>query len=236
MYDFLIGPMLAFSLVVFIAGIAYRVHQFFSITEARPAPEANLPKDLARAVANREKDEYIRIDSAADILRKWRLRLKRTILGRAPFLSTVTILFHTLLFLLPIVAVGHSILLDSYFGFGLPVLSEPTVDNLTLMIIFILLFFLLRRILSAKVRSVSTWRDYLALIATGAPFVTGYLAFHHYFDYKTVLYIHIIAGELMLIAIPFTKLVHMPFFILSRFMIRYELGFGRGSRKWVENT
>jgi nitrate reductase gamma subunit len=236
MYGFLIGPMLALSLTVCIAGVAYRVHQFFSISEARPAPEVNLPKDLARAAADREQDEYLRIDSAADILLKWKLRLKRTILGRAPFLSAVTIIFHSMLFLLPVVTVGHSILLDNYFGFSLPTLSEGTVDNLTFLFIIIILFFLLRRIFVARVRSVSTWRDYLALFATGAPFLTGYLAYHQHFDYRTVLYIHIIAGELMLIAIPFTKLVHMPFFILSRFMIRYELGFGKGSRKWVENT
>jgi len=236
MYDFLIGPMLALSLVVFIAGVAYRVYQFFSISEARPKPEANLPKDLARTVADREKDEYLRIDSAADILLKWKLRLKRTILGRAPGMSSVTIVFHTMLFLLPVVTVGHSILLDSYFGISLPTLSETTVDTLTLVFIIVIFFYLFRRIFVAKVRSVSTWRDYLALFATGAPFVTGYMAFHHWFDYKTVLYIHIICGELMLIAIPFTKLVHMPFFILSRFLIRYELGFGKGSRKWVENT
>lgn len=234
MYDFLIGPMLALSLLIFIGGMAYRVRQFLTLTEDVPIDSSALPKALADAVAHREKDEYLNINSATDILLKWQLRLKRTLMGRSPLFALTTIVFHTLLFLLPIVAVGHSVLLDDYFGFRLPTWSESTVDTLTLVFIALFLFFLIRRIAVAKVRSVTTYRDYVALLATGAPFVTGWLAFHQVFDYQILLYLHIIAGELMLIAVPFTKLAHMPFFILSRFWIRNELSLAGGSRKWVE--
>lgn len=236
MYDFLIGPMLALSLIIFIGGMAYRVRQFFSLTESVPIDPSALPKPLTDAVAQRETNEYLRIDSATDILLKWQLRLKRTLMGRSPLFVLTTTLFHTLLFLLPIVAVGHSVLLDDYFGFGLPTLSETTVDNLTLLFCGLFFFFVFRRIIVPKVRSVTTYRDWLALLITGAPFITGWMAFHQVFDYQILLYLHIIAGELMLIAIPFTKLVHMPFFVLSRFWIRNELSLANGSRKWVENN
>ena len=103
MYDFLIGPMLAVSLVIFIGGVAYRVRQFFSLTqEVRIDPSA-LPKVITDAVERREKDEFLRIDSATDMLMKWRIRLKRTILGKAPLFSAATILFHSLLIVLPFV-------------------------------------------------------------------------------------------------------------------------------------
>ncbi|QTA82786.1 NarG-like domain-containing protein [Desulfonema limicola] len=236
MYDFLIGPMLAFSLVVFVAGVWYRVHQFFSLSKESKIDLSCLPKIISDSIDNREKDEYIRINSATDLLLKWKLRLKRTFLGKHPFFSAVTIIFHSILILLPIVTVGHNVLLDDYFGFSFPTLSESSVDQLTLLFIVLFFFFFLRRIFSARVRSVTTYRDYIALLATGLPFITGYLAYHQVFSYDIMLYLHIICGELMLIAIPFTKLVHMPFFILSRFFIRYELTFGSGTRKWVENS
>lgn len=236
MYDFLIGPMLAVSLVIFIGGVAYRVRQFFSLTrEVRIDPSA-LPKVITDAVERREKDEFLRIDSATDMLMKWRIRLKRTLLGKAPLFSAATILFHTLLIVLPFVTPGHNILLDDYFGINLPTLSESTVDNLTLVFILLGGFFFVRRIVVARVRSVTTYRDWLAWLVTVAPFITGYLAFHQTFDYDTLLLLHIICGELMLIAIPFTKLVHMPFFFFARFLIRNELTFGSGTRKWVETT
>lgn len=236
MYDFLIGPMLAVSLVIFIGGVAYRVRQFFSLTREVRINPSTLPKVISDAVENREKDEFLRIDSATDMLMKWRIRLKRTILGKAPFFSAATILFHTLLIVLPFVTPGHNILLDDYFGINLPTLSESTVDNLTLVFILLGGFFFVRRIVVARVRSVTTYRDWIAWLVTVAPFITGYLAFHQTFDYDTLLLLHIICGELMLIAIPFTKLVHMPFFFFARFLIRNELTFGSGTRKWVETT
>jgi nitrate reductase gamma subunit len=228
--------MLAVTLVVFIGGVAYRVHQFFSLTREVRIDPSTLPKTISDAVKKRERDEFLRIDSATDMIMKWRLRLKRTMLGKAPFFSAVTIVFHTLLIFLPIVTMGHNILLDDYFGFNFPTLSEATVDNLTLLLIILGGVFFLRRILVAKVRSVTTYRDWIAWTVTMAPFVTGYLAYHQIFDYNTILLIHIIAGELMLIAIPFTKLVHMPFFFFARFLIRNELTLGSGTRKWVETT
>ncbi|GBC59712.1 hypothetical protein DENIS_0653 [Desulfonema ishimotonii] len=235
MYDFLIGPMLAISLVVFLAGISYRIRQFYALSEEVKIDYEGLPQSIQKSVAARETNEYVRINSARDILLKWKLRLKQTLLGKAPFFSAITIVFHTLLIVLPLVTVAHSILLDNYFSISLPTWSEPTVDTLTFVFILLFAFFFLRRIFVARVRSVTTYRDYIALFATGLPFITGYMAFHHMFDYQILLYTHIICGELMLIAIPFTKLAHMPFFVLSRFLIRNELTIGSGTRKWIEN-
>ena len=58
------------------------------------------------------------------------------------------------------------------------------------------------------------------------------MCYRQWFDYHTVLIIHILAGELMLISITFTKLDHMIFFFLARFFIGSEFSFGRGTRTW----
>ena len=72
----------------------------------------------------------------------------------------------------------------------------------------------------------------LVLLITVAPFVTGFLAYHQWFDYRTVILLHILAGEVMLVTIPFTKLGHMLFLFLYRFLIGSEHSFSQGSRTW----
>jgi nitrate reductase gamma subunit len=44
--------------------------------------------------------------------------------------------------------------------------------------------------------------------------------------------VHILAGEVLLMTIPFTKLGHMLFFFLYRFLIGNEYSFARGERTW----
>jgi nitrate reductase gamma subunit len=47
-----------------------------------------------------------------------------------------------------------------------------------------------------------------------------------------VITLHILAGELMLIVMPFTKLGHMVFFFFIRILIGNEYSFGKGKRVW----
>ena len=72
----------------------------------------------------------------------------------------------------------------------------------------------------------------MILLIAAAPFLTGYIAYHQWFNYDTVITLHILAGEVMLISIPFTKLGHMLFFFLYRFLIGNEYSFARGEKTW----
>ena len=83
-----------------------------------------------------------------------------------------------------------------------------------------------------RVQALSTPYDYLLLFITVAPFLTGFFAYHQWFDYKTVILLHILAGEVMLIAIPFSKLGHMVFFFFIRILLGSEFSFWRGNRSW----
>jgi hypothetical protein len=71
------------------------------------------------------------------------------------------------------------------------------------------------------------------LALASVPFLSGFLAYHQIFDYPTMIMIHMLSGELMLMAIPFTKLSHMIFFFFNRFYVvnEHTLG-GRGKRVW----
>jgi nitrate reductase gamma subunit len=135
--------------------------------------------------------------------------------------------------LTPFFVLGHNVLLDVAWHASLPSLPEVVGDGFTIVVIAGGLFFLLRRVFLDRVRAISTPYDYLVLFIATAPFVTGFLAYHHLFDYDTVIVLHMLAGEIMLMAVPFTKLVHMPYFFINRFVLVHEntLGAG-GSRIW----
>ena len=116
---------------------------------------------------------------------------------------------------------------------SLPSLPEAVTDGLTVIVIAGGAFFLLRRLFYTRVRAISTTYDYLVLLIATAPFITGFMAYHHLFDYDTIILLHILAGEIMLMAVPFTKLVHMPYFFINRFVLVHENSFGAGgSRVW----
>jgi nitrate reductase gamma subunit len=140
--------------------------------------------------------------------------------------------FHVFLILTPILLLGHNILLDQSWGVSLWSLPESVTDILTLAFLVCVAFFLGRRLFLARVRVITTAYDYLILLIAAAPFLTGYLAYHQWFNYHAVMTLHILAGEVMLITIPFTKLGHMLFFFLYRFLIGNEYSFARGARTW----
>ena len=59
------------------------------------------------------------------------------------------------------------------------------------------------------------------------PFLSGFLAVHQFGDYSFWNYTHIISGELLLIAIPFTKLYHIVGYFLSRGQMGVDFGIKR---------
>ena len=90
----------------------------------------------------------------------------------------------------------------------------------------------MRRLILPRVQAISSVADYVLLGCVMAPFLTGFCAYHQWFDYKTVITLHLLAGNLMLIVLPFTKIGHMVFFFFVRLCISSEFGPSRGSREW----
>ena len=74
--------------------------------------------------------------------------------------------------------------------------------------------------------------DYVILAIVAAPFVTGFFAYHQWFAYKSFMILHILAGEIMLVAIPFTRLSHMMYAPFTRAYMGSEFGAVRHARDW----
>lgn len=223
MYDFVRGPLMWLSSIIFISGIIYRTVQLFVLTrkkETVPVTKKKIKKTSPKDYSSEEKK--------FELL----LRFQNSLLGKNPVMAIVSFIFHTCLFIAPIFAAGHALSLYESWGFSFISLPDNFIDLLTIIFLACILFFLMRRIVIPRVKSISTPYDYLLLFITAAPFITGFYAYHQYFDYKTVITLHILAGELMLIVMPFTKLGHMVFFFFIRILIGNEYSFGKGKRVW----
>jgi nitrate reductase gamma subunit len=126
---------------------------------------------------------------------------------------------------------GHNILLQERWGFRFITLPEKIADIMTLAVMVSALLILLRRIALPEVRILTNANDLLLLAITVAPFITGFLARMQVYDYNFWLIAHILSGEALLIAIPFTRLSHMVLFFMSRAQIGMDYGIKRGGMK-----
>ena len=145
--------------------------------------------------------------------------------------TVLVFVFHIGLILTPIFLMGHNVLLKERWGVSLPALPEALADIMTVAVILAAVFMVLRRIAVPEVRILTTPYDYLMLAIATAPFVTGFLAYHHIGNYQFWLIMHILCGEIMLVAIPFTKLSHFVLFFMSRAQLGIDYGVKRGGMK-----
>jgi nitrate reductase gamma subunit len=221
MVGFIEGPLILMSFVIFLLGVLFQIYRFFSLT-----------REKERVVLNLETKKQSSPQELGSQVRTLIKLLKRTIFGTHPVVIGVTCLFHILIFIVPIFLLAHQILLEAAWGIRFGSFSESISDALTLLVLLGGLFFLCRRVFLRQVRSITTSYDYLVLLIVLAPFITGFFATHQWFDYRTMIFLHILSGEIMLITLPFTRLGHMIFFFLYRFMIGSEYSFARGTRTW----
>jgi nitrate reductase gamma subunit len=82
-------------------------------------------------------------------------------------------------------------------------------DVMTMIVIASMIYYTLRRIVVPEVRYVTFAKEYLILLLVLAPFLTGLLAYHQIGPYEVMLILHILTGEILLVALPFTWLSHM---------------------------
>ena len=147
-------------------------------------------------------------------------------------MRTVSLTFHILLFLVPLLLPAHNILLHRSIHVSLPTIPSPVADWLTIVLICIGGFFLARRLLIPRVRVLSTLHDYLILLLVMAPMVTGLMAYHHVSSSRWLMVAHVASADLLLLVLPFTKLGHMPFLLFSRFFVSGEYAWTSGKRAW----
>lgn len=223
-YNLAKGPFVWASLVLCMVGIILRTIQFISLTkvEQRNTRIRKIPSI---------NQQFARKFTLNRIFRYFS-KLKLTIWGSSPATILVSSIFHLCLIITPVFLLAHNILIEESTGFSLFSFSERFTNWLTFIFLICAAYFLFRRILLPRVRAITSVYDYFILFITTAPFLTGCLAYYQVFDYKTIIILHMLTGELLLIAIPFTKIYHMVFFFFGRFVLVNQHTLGKGSRTW----
>ena len=212
-YSFVEGPLLWVAFLTFIIGSLIRAIMFFS---------ESLKKD--KIIYQYFSWKYIFATFG-----RWMLPLNKDV-AKNPVFTILAYIFHVCLIVVPIWLSGHITLWEeSRFEWSWTSMPDGLADWMTLIFLAIALFFLLRRIISADIRLISTFSDYFLLIVTALPFLTGYFLTHGTLDDIAFLsdnmqVIHMLSGELMLILIPFTKLSHFILFFFSRGASGIEFG------------
>ena len=110
-------------------------------------------------------------------------------------------------------------MVGSKFGnIGQP--PSPMIFLAGVITLAILVMLLVRRMVHPVLRMISTADDYISWVVTTLPIITGLLAVAHLgLRYETMLAIHILSVELLLIWFPFGKLMHLFFVFPSRYNV-----------------
>ncbi len=104
----------------------------------------------------------------------------------------------------------HIDLFRSVFGFGWPALSPGLITITAILTIAAMIALLVHRYTDPVKRLISDYQDYLTWTLTFLPLLTGIMLKQGIaLGYQQMLIVHIITLELLMIATPFTKLVHM---------------------------
>ncbi len=133
--------------------------------------------------------------------------------------SMISIVFHVCIIVAPLFLAAHVLLWKRGLGLSWPTLSMQLADGLTLAAIVSTLLLLLLRIGSSHARAISRPQDHLVLLLILTPFISGFLAMHpalNPLSYVAAMVIHVISGNLILILIPFSKIVHVALLPLSQ--------------------
>lgn len=216
LYNFVSGPLVWLAFIVFIGGCLYRL-----IT-------------LIVLVHKKEKFIYSYMSwkySLRSIVR-WSTPFATENMRRHPAMTIVAYVFHICLILTPIFLLAHVTLVDESWDLSWWTLPDALAAIMTLLVIGACVFFLVRRLVNPEVQYVTSASDYILLAIVAAPFITGFLVYYQWFGYQTLLILHILSGEIMLVAIPFTRLSHMLFAPLTRAYMGSEFGGVRHAKDW----
>ncbi len=212
-FSFVEGPLLWIAFLTFILGSLLRAALFLSFS-----------KKMDKIIYQHFSWKYVLATFG-----RWLIPLNKDV-AKNPVFVILAYIFHGCLIVVPIWFSGHiSLWEESRFEWSWAPIPDGLADWMSLIFLAIALFFFLRRIISADIRLLSTFSDYLLIVITALPFLTGYFLTHGTVDGIGFLgdnmqVIHMLSGELMLILIPFTKLSHFILFFFSRGATAIEFG------------
>ena len=216
MYELLTGPFLWITFIIFLVGLVVRMVFLFRLSRKKDSVFYN----------------HASLSWGLKSILHWILPWASASMRQQPFFTLMVFCFHLTLLTVPLFLDAHNTMWDEAFGLSLWSIPDVLADVMTIILIASAIFLIIRRIWRAEVRILTSAWDYVLIALTTAPFVTGFFAYHQWGPYETLLILHILSAQILLIIIPFTKLSHMILFFFTRAFIGFEMGGRRGARSW----
>lgn len=199
--DFARGPALEGALIIFAAGSLWRL---IGVLVLRRRADLSAPRSHA-ALAGGVRTLFSRMLPRRAFVAGTRFGV---VAGYAMHLGLAVVVF---------LFTPHILFFDSLFGIAWPGIPNGLVMFAGAVTVAALLALLIRRLTTPLLKSISSADDYISWLMTLLPVVTGMLAYAHVGGpYPTVLAVHILSVEAMLIWFPFGKLFHAVLWMPSR--------------------
>jgi hypothetical protein len=196
--EFARGPALAFSVIVFVFGLGWRLYRIFRRPRRVDYSEPRR-RDLAagglRAVF-------------AKMLPPKGVRIRGAQMANA-------YAYHIALALVAFGFAPHIAFVARYLGLAWPALPDPVTYIATAIAILGLIYALMTRLTDGVQRLLSSFDDYFSWAVTMAPLVTG-MALLPQPAPPAWIALHLLSLELLLVWLPFGKLAHAVLVFVSR--------------------
>ncbi len=197
------GPAFKFALVVFCAGVVWRIVGFVLLRTHRNfnEPRHGWMKSMLSGL--------IAVGS-----RSWP---HPEFIGRTGAGEALGYAYHIGLFVVILAFAPHVAFFGSLFGVTWPALPNGVITIFSVLTFTLLLAVLFRRLTHKVLRMLSNFDDYFSWFITTLVVVTGLMATAHFGGpYQTLLGIHILSFDALLIWFPFGKLMHAFYIFPSR--------------------
>lgn len=216
LYNFVSGPLAWLAFIIFLGGSLYKLVNLFVLIHKK----------------ERFIYSYFSLKYSLRSILHWSTPFATENMRRHPLFTIVTFAFHICLVLTPIFLLAHVTMIDETWNLSWWSLPESVAEIMTVIVMACCIFFLIRRLVNPEVQYVTSASDYVILAIVAAPFITGFLAYYQWLDYQIMVILHILSGEILLMAIPFTRLSHMLFAPLTRAYMGSEFGGVRHAKDW----
>jgi len=208
MIEFARGPLFRVAITICVLGLGYRI--------------VVMAGQIA-AAWHRAGDRRLPLADIAATTLGW--LVPRRLWRKRPLYSSASVLFHVGLVVVPLFLAGHVALLAGVLPRWWPVLPGPVADTVTLIALVALLGLILGRVGSASSRAISRVGDVLILVLLFGLLLFGWWSVNPAFSpfaSRTMLLLHVLLGDLVLVLVPITKIAHCALYPFTRLV--FQLG------------
>ncbi len=206
--EFARGPALTVALVVFVVGVLWRLLAIFFLHHRRDYSEPR-------------KGGIAPVVGGARVVFE-RMWPRKEFQPRTTYSQTLGYIFHIGLAVIVFGGGFHILFIRDLFGVSWPNLPNAFIYFTGVVTVIVLIALLIRRMSHPVLRLLSNFDDYFSWVVTILPVLTGLMAVAHLgARYESLIAMHILSFELLLVWFPFGKLMHAFLFVPSRAVTGY---------------